>query len=109
VGVCSPVSPDTAFRQVRVVAMARVMENAEGVLPPWLALGAALGVGAACGLANGVLITKLGMVPFVVTLATLQIFRGLAQMDSNRGHRTHYRRRRPPRPPPPAAGGLTNL
>jgi ribose/xylose/arabinose/galactoside ABC-type transport system permease subunit len=61
-----------------VVVMARVMENAEGLLPPWLALAAALGVGAACGLANGVLITRLGMVPFVVTLATLQIFRGLA-------------------------------
>lgn len=61
-----------------VVVMAKVMEHAEGILPPWLALGAALGVGALCGLVNGALITKLGMVPFVVTLATLQIFRGLA-------------------------------
>lgn len=61
-----------------VVVMARVMEQAEGVLPPWLALGAALLLGALCGLLNGVLVTKLGMVPFVVTLATLQIFRGLA-------------------------------
>ncbi|MCC5844831.1 MAG: ABC transporter permease [Verrucomicrobia bacterium] len=61
-----------------VVVMARVMESAEGALPPWLALGAALGIGAVCGLINGALITKLGMVPFVVTLATLQIFRGLA-------------------------------
>jgi len=61
-----------------VVVMARVMASAEGVLPPWLALGAALALGALCGLVNAALITRLGMVPFVVTLATLQIFRGLA-------------------------------
>lgn len=65
-----------------VVVMARVLEPAEsGLAPwlaPWLAIGAALVLGAVCGLVNGLLVTKLGLVPFVVTLATLQIFRGLA-------------------------------
>ena len=43
-----------------------------------LALAAMLGVGAACGAANALLITRLGVMPFVVTLATLYIGRGLA-------------------------------
>ncbi|MBI5433731.1 MAG: ABC transporter permease [Planctomycetes bacterium] len=46
------------------------------VLP--LALGVALGVGAACGLVNGLLIVGLRLHPFIATLGTLSIFRGLA-------------------------------
>lgn len=48
-----------------------------------LSLGVAmmLGVflGGACGLLNGGLITGLGVVPFIITLGTLKIFRGLAK------------------------------
>jgi ribose transport system permease protein len=40
-------------------------------------------VGTACGLANGVMVTKLRIPPFVVTLGTLGIFRGLALIISN--------------------------
>ncbi len=43
-----------------------------------LALAALLGVGAAGGALNALLITRLGIMPFVVTLATLYIGRGLA-------------------------------
>lgn len=39
--------------------------------------GAALGIGAACGLVNGLLVVGLGIHPFIVTLGTLSIFRGL--------------------------------
>jgi ribose transport system permease protein len=40
-------------------------------------------VGTACGLANGVMVTKLRIPPFVVTLGTLGIFRGLALIISS--------------------------
>ena len=46
--------------------------------PLALALGAMLGVGAACGAVNALLITRLGVMPFVVTLATLYFGRGFA-------------------------------
>ena len=46
--------------------------------PLWLAIAAALGVGAACGLVNGLLVTRLGLPSLVVTLGTLALFRGLA-------------------------------
>jgi ribose/xylose/arabinose/galactoside ABC-type transport system permease subunit len=39
-----------------------------------------LGVGLACGLVNGLLVTGLRMHPFIVTLGTLSIFRGIANV-----------------------------
>lgn len=45
---------------------------------PWfLALLAGLGVGALLGLANGIIVTRGGVAPFVATLATMTIARGL--------------------------------
>jgi galactofuranose transport system permease protein len=46
-----------------------------GLLPAMLA---ALGVGAAVGLVNGVLVARFHLAPFLVTLATLLVARGLA-------------------------------
>ena len=43
-----------------------------------LAIAAMLGVGAAGGAVNALLITRVGVMPFVVTLATLYVGRGLA-------------------------------
>ena len=43
-----------------------------------LAIAAMLGVGAAGGAVNALLITRLGVLPFVVTLATLYVGRGFA-------------------------------
>lgn len=45
------------------------------------ATAAAMGVGAAaaCGLLNGILITRLSVVPFIVTLGTMLIIRGAAK------------------------------
>lgn len=45
-------------------------------LPPWLAAAAALVLGVAAGLANGLLISATGISAFIITLASLSIFKG---------------------------------
>jgi ribose transport system permease protein len=57
------------------VVMATLLTNGR---PLPLALAAAIGVGAAFGLANGLLVVGLGLPPFVATLGTLGIAQGLA-------------------------------
>lgn len=47
--------------------------------PLWLAILAALAVGIACGLLNAIFITKVGVHPLIVTLATYSAYRGLAE------------------------------
>ena len=46
--------------------------------PPAVAALAGVATGAACGALNGWLITRLGLVPFIITLGTLLVFRGVA-------------------------------
>ena len=46
--------------------------------PLWVGIGAALAVGLAGGLFNGILVSLVGILPFVATLGTLTIFSGLA-------------------------------
>ncbi len=48
----------------------------------WVALLVTLAVGVLMGLANGLLIARLGMYPFIVTLATMSIFQGLTYVFS---------------------------
>ena len=48
-------------------------------MPPWAAGLCTLGVGALCGLFNGVQITRLRLPPLIVTLGTFSLFRGLAE------------------------------
>jgi rhamnose transport system permease protein len=48
-------------------------------LPLELAIVVALLVGTGCGLFNGLFITKVGLPPLITTLATLALFRGLAE------------------------------
>lgn len=50
-----------------------------------IAVGVAVGilVGLGCGIVNGLLITRLQISPFIVTLGTLGIFRGAALVSSN--------------------------
>jgi ribose/xylose/arabinose/galactoside ABC-type transport system permease subunit len=48
-------------------------------LPPVLAALAAIGVGAAGGLLNGSLVTRLKLPPLIVTLGTFSLFRGVAE------------------------------
>jgi rhamnose transport system permease protein len=47
-------------------------------IPLWLGMGIALVIGAAAGLLNGLLVTRLGLPSLVVTLGTLALYRGLA-------------------------------
>lgn len=47
--------------------------------PIALASAAAIAAGAVCGLYNGVLVTALRLPPFIVTLGTLGLFRGVAK------------------------------
>ncbi|MGD9734455.1 MAG: ABC transporter permease [Solirubrobacterales bacterium] len=54
-----------------------------GGWPLGLALAAALAAGLAAGLVNGLCVTLLNVQPFVVTLATLAIFGGLALLVTN--------------------------
>jgi ribose transport system permease protein/erythritol transport system permease protein len=82
-----------AIIALAVVAVASVLnlhgEDAAGgtvylleqypTLLPILALGAGLLVSTLAGLANGGLIVSLRLVPFIVTLGTMGIFRGLAK------------------------------
>ncbi len=48
-------------------------------LPVPLALGLGVALGGVCGLVNGSLISGLGVVPFIITLGTLKVFRGGAK------------------------------
>lgn len=49
-----------------------------GVGGTWLAVGTCMAVGMGCGLANGVMVTGLGVHPFIITLGTMAIYRGIA-------------------------------
>lgn len=49
----------------------------------WLGVPAAMAIGLACGLVNGVLIAGLGLPPFIVTLGSLTAVRGLARLLGN--------------------------
>lgn len=57
-----------------------VMEKGGGI--GW-GMAAGILVGTACGLSNGAMITSLRINPFIVTLGTMGIFRGLALIISN--------------------------
>lgn len=46
----------------------------------WIGTFAGMATGAVCGLANGALITKLKLAPFIVTLGTMSIFRGVTYL-----------------------------
>jgi ribose transport system permease protein len=58
------------------------LSNDKG-LPFPIAMVLAVVVGAACGLANGLLVTKAKLPPFIATLAMMTIARGLANIITN--------------------------
>ncbi len=61
---------------------AALMEAIGGANPQgfalWAGTGAGILAGILCGLANGILITKFRLQPFIVTLGTMSFFRGIA-------------------------------
>ncbi|HUJ73018.1 MAG TPA: ABC transporter permease [Verrucomicrobiae bacterium] len=64
------------------LSTAAVLQNFPENASPWavlpLAVGVPLAIGLLCGLINGALVVSLRMHPFIVTLGTLSIFRGIA-------------------------------
>src|SRR6187431_2703537 len=61
--------------------------------PPAVALAAVLALGGALGAAHGLLITRLGLQPFIVTLCGLLLYRGAARYvadDSTKGFGTGH-------------------
>jgi len=64
------------------LSAAAVLQNFPASASPWMVLPVAmvvpLAIGLLCGLINGVLVVSLRMHPFIVTLGTLSIFRGIA-------------------------------
>jgi len=69
------------------IVMAKL--GSDSGLPGLLALGLGFSVGTACGLINGLLITRLKLPPFIVTLGTLYVFFALnlwySQSETIRG------------------------
>ena len=63
---------------VALVTVATALLLDAGVAPV-LAIAGGVAAGAACGLVNGLLITSLGIVPFIVTLGMLGMARGFAK------------------------------
>ncbi len=59
------------------VVVALLVRDAGLTVPVAMACGVA--IGGLCGLANGGLIAGLGVVPFIITLGGLKVFRGLAK------------------------------
>ncbi len=59
------------------VAVALMVRDLHWPLP--LAMAGGIVLGGICGLFNGGLITALGVVPFIITLGSLKVFRGLAK------------------------------
>src|SRR5437867_2736586 len=68
---------------------AATLQNLDEAAPAWKVLPVAivipLGIGAACGLVNGLLVVLLRMHPFIVTLGTMSIFRGIALVSVKEG------------------------
>ncbi len=63
-----------------------VAGGANIALSGWAVLGgilAGVGCGALCGFANGMLITRLRLAPFIVTLGAMSIFRGVSLLVNN--------------------------
>lgn len=68
--------------QIAVSGMAAAVLLEKG-LPWYVAVIAALLAGALCGAVNGFFVTKLKLNAFITTIATMQIFRGVAYLLTN--------------------------
>ena len=55
----------------------------ESGIPPWLALTIVMGISLIIGLSHGLLVTKMKLQPFVVTLCGLLLYRGIARGITN--------------------------
>ena len=81
----------TAGIDLSVGAILALTTMISAILAPYglsISLLAGLGVGVLSGLINGFLVTKLKMIPFIVTLATMGIIRSIAALMTGGAHVT---------------------
>jgi ribose transport system permease protein len=64
---------------VVVVKLSAPSSQGGEALPLWLGVAAALGIALSIGLLQGLLITRAGLQPFILTLAGMLIYRGVSQ------------------------------
>jgi len=73
-----------AIFALSALGTAAVLQRFSADAPAWQSVPAALGVasaiGLACGLVNGTIVVGLRMHPFIVTLGTMSIFRGIGNV-----------------------------
>ncbi|HWD40910.1 MAG TPA: ABC transporter permease [Fimbriimonas sp.] len=62
---------------VSSVLMALALQHSPNA-PALLALAICCGIGLLCGLFNGIMVAKLGVHPFIITLGTMWIYRGIS-------------------------------
>ncbi len=62
---------------IGAAGMTIMLLTREAGWPLWPAIGLSLGLSAAIGVANGILVVRTGLPSFIVTLGTLFVFRGL--------------------------------
>jgi rhamnose transport system permease protein len=68
---------DLSVASVLTLSSAVIGVTWQGTGSMWIAVLAGLGVGALCGLVNGLLVTRLGLSSLAVTIGTLALYRGL--------------------------------
>lgn len=74
---------DLSVGAISILAMLVMADLAsQRGVPGWLALILGIAIGVLAGLANGVLVTRLKLPPFIVTLGTLSVFTALALLYS---------------------------
>ena len=81
VALCGVLSA-MVMRDINSVTLFGQTISLDGSLGALMGFVVAIGVGTLCGLGNGILITRLNLSPFIVTLGTMGIFRGIALVIS---------------------------
>jgi len=71
-----------ALAAVAMAMLLRAYPPGDPIATILVALGVSLGVGLVAGLANGLMVVGLGVHPFIITLGTMWIFRGIAFVAS---------------------------
>lgn len=81
-GIDLSVGATAALSGILMAVALRAMPHLAGAQAVLAGAGVCLGVGLVCGLLNGLMVIGLGVHPFVITLGTLWIYRGLAFVSS---------------------------
>ena len=72
-----------ALAGVTTAMVLRAVGAADPITTVAIGLGVSLGMGLICGATNGALVVGLGVHPFIITLGTMWIVRGIAFVSSN--------------------------